>query len=77
MSEDPRIREALKKDEYEIAGMLHAVSESDASRRAVLALEGDDAQKFFDVVQDVRVRCLGLFLHLTPIFSGHRQRISP
>ncbi|KAF5367997.1 hypothetical protein D9758_004485 [Tetrapyrgos nigripes] len=53
MSEDPRVREALEKDEYEIAGMLHAVSESEASRRAILALEGDEAQKFLDVVQDV------------------------
>jgi hypothetical protein len=53
ISEDGRIREALQMDETEIAGVLHVISQSDISRRAVLALEGDDAQKFLDVVQDV------------------------
>ncbi|KAF5345020.1 hypothetical protein D9758_010424 [Tetrapyrgos nigripes] len=51
ISEEVNIREALQRDENEIAGVLHVISET--SRRAVLALEGDDAQKFLDVVQDV------------------------
>ncbi|KAK7438585.1 hypothetical protein VKT23_017920 [Stygiomarasmius scandens] len=51
--EDHRVREALQKDEHEIAEVLHSISQSDVSRQAVLALEGDDAQKFLDVVQDV------------------------
>ncbi|KAK7438607.1 hypothetical protein VKT23_017941 [Stygiomarasmius scandens] len=53
ISEDPMIRKALQEDENEIAEILHLVSLSEVSRRAVLALEGDDAQKFLDVVQDV------------------------
>ncbi|THU85549.1 hypothetical protein K435DRAFT_386447 [Dendrothele bispora CBS 962.96] len=53
ISEDHRVREALQKDEYHIASVLHNLSQSDVSKRAVLALEGDDAQNFLDVVQDV------------------------
>ncbi|KAG7091225.1 hypothetical protein E1B28_010276 [Marasmius oreades] len=53
ISEDARIREALQKDEHEIAGLLDAISHSEVSKAAVLRLEGEDAQKFLDVVQDV------------------------
>ncbi|THU98994.1 hypothetical protein K435DRAFT_659807, partial [Dendrothele bispora CBS 962.96] len=53
LAEDQRVREAVQKDELEIAGLLHDVSESAASRHALLDLEGEDAQKFFDVIQDV------------------------
>ncbi|KAK7438583.1 hypothetical protein VKT23_017918 [Stygiomarasmius scandens] len=53
MPEDHRIQEALQKDEDEIAGILHSISQSDVSRQAVLALKGDDVQKFLDVVQDI------------------------
>ncbi|THU90607.1 kinase-like protein, partial [Dendrothele bispora CBS 962.96] len=53
ISEDPAIRKALQEDENEIAEILHLVSLSEVSRHAVLALEGDDAQKFLNAVQDV------------------------
>jgi hypothetical protein len=49
------IRKALQEDENEIAEILHLVSLSESSRSAVLTLEGDDAQKFLDAVQDVRL----------------------
>ncbi len=52
LSEDPRVRRALQADETDIAEILHRVSLSDADREAVIALEGDEAQSFLNVVQD-------------------------
>ncbi|THU85550.1 kinase-like protein, partial [Dendrothele bispora CBS 962.96] len=57
MSEDAKVREALRKDEPEIAQMfaevLRGISRSETLKATVFALEGDDAQKFSDVVQDI------------------------
>ena len=53
LSDDPRVRRALQEDETDIARILHRVSLSDIDREAVMALEGDEAQSFLNVVQDV------------------------
>lgn len=47
------MRRALQADETDIAGILNRVSLSDVDREAVIALEGDEAQSFLNVVQDV------------------------
>ncbi|KAF9047076.1 hypothetical protein BDZ89DRAFT_941829 [Hymenopellis radicata] len=52
LSDDPRVRRALQADETDIAEILNHVSLSDADREAVIALEGDEAQSFLNVVQD-------------------------
>lgn len=36
-----------------MADILHNISLTEDNRRVVLGLEGDDAQRFLDVVQDV------------------------
>jgi hypothetical protein len=53
LSDDPRVRKALREDESDLADILHTISQADDDRRAVLNLEGDEAQQFLDVVQDV------------------------
>ncbi|KAJ6474388.1 kinase-like domain-containing protein [Mycena vulgaris] len=51
--DDERLRDALRKDEEQIANFIWVILSSDTERAAVLRLEGDSAQYFLDVVQDV------------------------
>jgi hypothetical protein len=53
ISSDPRLREALDEDETRIATHLMSILDSQAAKEAVLALEGDAAQHFLDVIQHV------------------------
>ncbi|KAJ7231335.1 kinase-like domain-containing protein [Mycena rebaudengoi] len=51
ISSDPRLRDALHEDETRIATYLVSILDSQAANEAVLALEGDAAQHFLDVIQ--------------------------
>jgi hypothetical protein len=50
---DVKLRDALREDEERIAKYLIAIMNSESDRAAVLRLEGDFAQYFLDVVQNV------------------------
>ncbi|KAJ6554032.1 kinase-like domain-containing protein, partial [Mycena vulgaris] len=58
---DERFRDAIRKDEEQIANFLLAILNSDTERAAVLRLEGDAAQHFLDLVQNTLDR--GYFIH--------------
>ncbi|KAJ6554057.1 kinase-like domain-containing protein [Mycena vulgaris] len=49
---DERLRDALRRDEEQIADFILAILNSVTERAAVLRLEGDSAQYFLDVVQN-------------------------
>ncbi|KAJ7224784.1 kinase-like domain-containing protein [Mycena rebaudengoi] len=51
ISSDPKLRKALHEDETRIAAYLMSILDSQAAKDAVLALEGDAAQHFLDVIQ--------------------------
>ncbi|KAJ7210651.1 kinase-like domain-containing protein [Mycena rebaudengoi] len=51
ISNDPKLRKALHEDETRIATHLMSIMDSQAAKEAVLALEGDAAQHFLDVIQ--------------------------
>ncbi|KAJ6468969.1 kinase-like domain-containing protein [Mycena vulgaris] len=55
---DERLRDALRKDEEQMANFLLVILNSGTERDAVLRLEGDSAQYFMDVVQNVVIRLL-------------------
>ncbi|KAF8077682.1 kinase-like domain-containing protein [Lyophyllum atratum] len=51
MSEHPLIREAIQADEDAIAGVLEGLLSSDPDTQAILALRGDDAHSFLNLLQ--------------------------
>ncbi|KAJ7231339.1 kinase-like domain-containing protein [Mycena rebaudengoi] len=51
ISNNSRLREALHEDETRIATYLVSILDSQATKEAVLALEGDAAQHFLDVIE--------------------------
>jgi hypothetical protein len=51
--DDPWLRDALQEDEQQIAVIILMILNSGSERVAVLRLEGDFAQNFLDVVQNV------------------------
>ncbi|KAF7373410.1 Kinase-like protein [Mycena sanguinolenta] len=54
LENDPRIRAALRADEERIAAFIVSLLDSKYALDGVLDLEGNSAQCFLDVVQDVR-----------------------
>ncbi|KAJ7279149.1 hypothetical protein C8J57DRAFT_1305684 [Mycena rebaudengoi] len=53
VADDPKLREALREDEQRVAKRLVAILDSKSEKEAVLLLDGDSAQDFLDVVQNV------------------------
>ena len=53
LTNDPKLRAALRADEERIAAFLVSIFSSKSDEEAVLRLEGDSAQYFLDVVQEV------------------------
>lgn len=53
MSDDPDLRQAVQRDEQQIMEYLRDILLSDSDRKAVLDLEGEDAQWFMDLIQEV------------------------
>jgi hypothetical protein len=53
LTNNPRLRAAQRKDDQRIAAVLVSIFNSKFEEAVVLALEGDSAQCFLDVVQSV------------------------
>jgi hypothetical protein len=53
VTDNPKLRDALREDEGRITAHIISVLESTSSQEAVLKLAGDPAQYFLDVVQNV------------------------
>ena len=53
ISNDSRLREALRKDDAEIANLFKVILNSEADKKAVCSLQGHNAQEFLDLIQDV------------------------
>ncbi|KAJ7765418.1 kinase-like domain-containing protein [Mycena maculata] len=53
VSNDRRLREALQKDDADIARLFKSVVSSDVHKKAVLRLKGGSAQNCVDLIQDV------------------------
>ncbi|KAF8183769.1 hypothetical protein K438DRAFT_1543816, partial [Mycena galopus ATCC 62051] len=53
LTNDPNLRGAMRADEERIAGLLVSIFSSKSDEETVLRLEGDSAQHFLDVVQEV------------------------
>lgn len=53
LKNDPKLRAALRADEERIAIFLVSIFSSKSDEETVLRLEGDSAQYFLDVVQEV------------------------
>ncbi|KAJ6457247.1 hypothetical protein C8R45DRAFT_564714 [Mycena sanguinolenta] len=51
--DNSRLRDALREDEERIATCILAILDSGSDRASVLRLEGEPAQSFLDVVQNV------------------------
>ncbi|KAJ7251259.1 kinase-like domain-containing protein [Mycena rebaudengoi] len=58
VADDPKLREALSKDERRLVAYILSILESNSSKESVLKLEGDPAQYFLDVVQNALDRGL-------------------
>ncbi|KAJ7233189.1 kinase-like domain-containing protein [Mycena rebaudengoi] len=58
VTDNPKLRDALREDEGRIAAHIISVLESTSSQEAVLKLAGDPAQYFLDVVQNALDRGL-------------------
>jgi hypothetical protein len=54
VSEHPAIRECLQEDESTIAALLEGLLSSDMEMSPILALRGDDAHSFLNLLQFVR-----------------------
>jgi hypothetical protein len=55
VSNDRRLRDALQKDDADIARLFKHVVSTDAHKKDVLRLKGGSAQHCVDLIQDVRV----------------------
>ncbi|KAJ7938157.1 kinase-like domain-containing protein, partial [Mycena leptocephala] len=53
LANDPKLRGAVRADDETIATLLVSIFNSKSAEEAVLCLEGDSAQYFLDVVQDM------------------------
>ena len=49
----PNVRDALHKDDLQIASLLHTALTSMEYRKSIFSLTGDNAQCFLDVIQYV------------------------
>ncbi|KAJ7233312.1 kinase-like domain-containing protein [Mycena rebaudengoi] len=52
VADDPGLRDALRKDEGQIATHILSILKSESSKETVLKLQGDPAQYFLDLVQN-------------------------
>ncbi|KAJ7233205.1 hypothetical protein C8J57DRAFT_1146235, partial [Mycena rebaudengoi] len=52
VADDPGLRDALRKDEGQIATHILSILKSESSKEAVLKLQGDPAQYFLDLIQN-------------------------
>jgi hypothetical protein len=71
--DNPRLRDALREDEQQIAAIILTIMNSGSERAAVLRLEGDFAQSFLDVVQNVGSPAIARYLLMSRI--DPRQRV--
>ena len=53
LQDDAGLRQALRRDEAEIADLLKYLLSSDAGKATVSSLKGDEAQSFMDLLQFV------------------------
>ncbi|KAJ7185720.1 hypothetical protein C8R46DRAFT_857801, partial [Mycena filopes] len=53
ISNDQRLRDALQKDEADIARLFKLIVSSDIHKKAILRLKGRSAQNCVDLIQDV------------------------
>jgi hypothetical protein len=53
ISNDRELRDALHKDDVDIARLLKSILISDGSKKAVLRLKDESAQNCVDLIQDV------------------------
>jgi hypothetical protein len=58
LTNDPKLRGAIRADDERTAALLVSTFASNPAEEAVLCLEGDSAQHFLDVVQDVGISYL-------------------
>jgi len=58
VSDNRLLREALQKDDNEIAHLLRSVLTFQECKETILALQGQDAQGCIDLLQDVGLCCL-------------------
>ncbi|KAF7373343.1 Kinase-like protein [Mycena sanguinolenta] len=74
LTNDPDLRTAIRADEERIATFLVSILSSKSDEETVLRLEGDSAQHFLDVVQEVvpYPNCGSI---TQPYISDARQRI--
>jgi hypothetical protein len=55
LTDEPNLRHALRADEAELVALVISILNSKDAEKAILSLEGDAAQCFIDVVQDVSI----------------------
>ncbi|KAJ7233192.1 hypothetical protein C8J57DRAFT_167844 [Mycena rebaudengoi] len=55
VADDPKVRDALREDERRLAAYILSILESKSSKESVFKLDGDPAQSFLDVVQNVAI----------------------
>lgn len=73
ISEHPSIRECVQEDENMMTALLEGVLNSDSETRAILALRGDDAHSFLNLLQIVSVHLMYSSHSLTGFFRSFRK----
>ena len=55
LTDEPNLRHSMRADEAELVTHVISILDSKTAEKIVLSLEGDAAQFFIDVVQDVSI----------------------